>query len=84
MKIFTLELIPEIVELLINVVNKNDAQSQRIKFYVEDVFEQLKGSIPSEFESKLREYFKRWVELSQIEDSNAQEQEINNFFEELG
>ena len=54
-----------------------------LKFYVSDVFEQLKGQIPSDFENKLREYFKKWVELSQIDDPVAQEREINNFFEQL-
>lgn len=54
-----------------------------LKFYVSDVFEQLKGQIPSDYENRLREYFKKWVELSQIEDSGAQEREMNKFFKEL-
>ena len=54
-----------------------------LKFYVSDVFEQLKGQIPSDYENRLREYFKKWVELSQIEDSAAQEREMNRFFNEM-
>ena len=54
-----------------------------LKWYVGDVFEQLKGHEPSSFESRLSEYFRKWVELSQIDDPIAQEREINLFFEEL-
>lgn len=54
-----------------------------LKWYVGDVFEQLKGHEPSAFESRLSEYFRKWVELSQIDDPIAQEREINLFFEEL-
>lgn len=82
-KLFTHELIPEIVKLLSHVTAKNDQHSEMLKFYVGDVFEQLKAQIPSEFENRLREYFKKWVELSQIDDPVAQERKINHFFEEL-
>ncbi len=54
-----------------------------LSFQVGDVFEQLKGQIPTEFEGRLRMYFKKWVELSQIDDPTKQESEINYFFEKL-
>mmetsp|Transcript_18356 Transcript_18356/g.24549 ORF Transcript_18356/g.24549 Transcript_18356/m.24549 type:complete len:133 (+) Transcript_18356:1589-1987(+) len=70
-KLFTQEMIPNIVNLFQSVINKTDQQSDMLKWYVGDVFEQLKGQMPSEFESRLREYFKKWVELSQIDDPVA-------------
>lgn len=82
-KLFTHEMIPEIVTLLTEVTKKTDQHSEMLKFYVSDVFEQLKGQIPSDYENRLREYFKKWVELSQIEDSGAQEREMNKFFKEM-
>lgn len=82
-KLFTHELIPNIVRLLQAVTDKIDQHSEMLKFYVSDVFEQLKGQIPSDYENRLREYFKKWVELSQIEDSVAQEREMNTFFNEM-
>jgi len=76
-------MIPRIVDLLATITEQKDQRSEMLKFYVEDVFEQMKSQIPSEFESRLRDYFKKWVELSQIDDPEHQEREINNFFDEL-
>lgn len=44
----------------------------------------LKARQPSEVESRLKNNFhKWWVELSYIDDSEAQEKEMNNFFKDL-
>ena len=67
-KLFTYEMIPNIIELMASVTRSKDQHSEMLQFYVGDVFEQLQSQIPSEYESRLREYFKKWVELSQIDD----------------
>ena len=82
-KLFTHELIPNIIYLLSMVTSKSDQNSEMLKFYVGDVFEHLRGQIPSEVENRLRDYCKKWVEISQIDDQVAQEREINHFFEQL-
>ena len=42
-KLFTHEMIPNVVALFQQVVLKNDQHSEMLKWYVGDVFEQLKG-----------------------------------------
>lgn len=82
-KVITQEQIPCIMELLTALDASKDSHSEMLKFYVGDVFEQLQSQIPSEYDLKLRAYFRKWVELSQIESAADQEVEMNKFFAEM-
>ena len=58
--------IPKIKSLLDDIVNSknSDTQIEMIRFCIGDIHEQLQAQIPSAFQQKLIQCYRKWVELS--------------------
>lgn len=79
-------MVPNVVKLMEEFQTYKVAylQNPAVKGTIQQTMQEVARLLVSPNEAKLRTLYQKWVELSYIDDSAAQEKEMNNYFSDLG
>ena len=80
-KILTPERIPMLLKVLEDLKKSTGIE---VKECISNTLESISVLRPNQMHASLKSYFLKWVDLLNIEDQEAQEREVNNYFTQLG
>jgi hypothetical protein len=80
-KILTPERIPMLLKVLEDLKKSTGTE---VKECISNTLESISVNRPNQMHASLKSYFLKWVDLLNIEDQEAQERQVNDYFTQLG